>query len=49
MSKEVARFALVMLGGVLLSAASGCQALDEDVLNGFIAEFARSALAAHLL
>ena len=49
MSKGIVRSALVAIGGVLLGATSGCQALDEDVLIEFIADFARSALAAYLL
>lgn len=49
MNKGLVRSALVALGGVLLSATSGCQALDEDVLIEFVADFARSALAAYLL
>jgi len=49
MNKGLPRFVLMALGSIALSAVGGCQALDENVLAEFIADFARSALAAYLL
>lgn len=49
MNKGLARFLLLGLGGVSLIAVGGCRASDENALAEFIAEFARSALAAYLL
>ena len=48
MNKGLASLVLMALGSVSLSAVSGCKASDETVLAEFIAEFARSALAAYL-
>jgi len=49
MNTGLPRFVLMALVRITLSAVGGCQALDENVLAEFIADFARSALAAYLL
>lgn len=49
MNKQCWRLALISLGGVTLTAVSGCAAPEGSPVAEFICDFARNALAAFLL
>ena len=48
MNKQLRRAIVLIVGGVSLIAAGGCQASEESELGQFLCDFARNALAAFL-